>query len=170
MEGNIALKWEVEIQRWFEQTNLTQLQRSHSALKHLGNPEGEKKINFLGLLLPLPWWVSLPDSRPQTQLCYKDLLFNTGALQSTACPELAFPLALFWCWGSNMHLHDQNADCLQNQKNHYMKTLYKNHYRPLLLSDTPNQAALGSSSTSGLISMPVLSQFHAMDNLNNLAD
>lgn len=69
-----------------------------------------------------------------------------------------------------MHLHDQNADCLQNQKNHYMKTLYKNHYRPLLLSDTPNQAALGSSSTSGLISMPVLSQFHAMDNLNNLAD
>lgn len=85
---------------------------------------GRGKKQLLDFLLALPWWVTLPDCRPQTQLCSKDLLLNIGALQSPAC-SLAFPMALFWWWASNMHLHHQNADCLQNQKNHYMKTSYK---------------------------------------------
>lgn len=49
---------------------------------------GENKL--LALLLSLPWWVTLADSRPQTQLCYKDLLLYIGSLQSTACPEWLF--------------------------------------------------------------------------------
>lgn len=130
---------------------------------------GRGKKQLLDFLLALPWWVTLPDCRPQTQLCSKDLLLNVGALQSPACPEWLFQ----WFFSGGEH-----QICISTIK---MLTAFKTRrtitwkhrtksLQGCALIRHPSSAALGSSSTSGLISTPVLSQFHGMDNLNYLAD